>query len=96
MTQGIYIFIKAFFDNITFPDGNGRLLNDRAVDQITDIRQRINVLTNLRQKTCFKIIQDCLDMRQHLQGIAKGDKIPGVCCFKTNLSKQTLKIIDWI
>ena len=44
--QGIYRPVKALPDDTALPDGNGRLLHNRVVDQLMDILKRIHMFTD--------------------------------------------------
>lgn len=47
--QSVYGFIKLILDHPAFPDGQGRFVNDRFIDQLINILQAVNLLPDFRQ-----------------------------------------------
>ena len=94
--QSVYGLIELILDHPAFPDGQGRFVNDRFIDQLINILQAVNLLPDFRQFFFFKGSQHRLNRWQHLQGIPKCDQISGICRLISHLTEQSFQIVDGI
>ena len=80
-------------DHPTLTDGKGRLVHDSRIDQLPNVRQRIDGFRNIPKFLRGSLFrQKGLDIGQSTNALADGPQIPSACRTHADLGDQSLDI----
>ena len=92
--QAVHLSVEALPDQLSLPDGEGRLIHQRLSDEGGQIAEVVQFLIQLAKAALVKDRQLLLHQRQLFHGAAEGHQIPSACRTVDDTAHQTLHVGD--
>ena len=92
----VHLLVIAVLDQVSLPDGDGRVILNGSFQQLVKVGQRVQVFRHLMKLSLGELQQNVLNVGQILKGSFKGDQVSGIGGPVTDLHGQPFQIIDRI